>query len=95
MIILVLFWLQSSFVIYHLNNMVSSLDKYQNIFFIGVAGAGMSALAQFLAGIKKPLVVLIASSFPGSTTKQEINWNQKESNVSYRMEVEWMIIPIL
>jgi len=55
MIILVLFWLQSSFVIYHLNNMVSSLDKYQNIFFIGVAGAGMSALAQFLAGIKKTI----------------------------------------
>lgn len=29
---------------------MNSLDNYQNIFFIGVAGAGMSALAQYLAG---------------------------------------------
>jgi UDP-N-acetylmuramate--alanine ligase len=33
--------------------MISSLDNYQNIFFIGVAGSGMSALAQYLAGIGK------------------------------------------
>jgi UDP-N-acetylmuramate--alanine ligase len=33
--------------------MISSLDNYQNIFFIGIAGSGMSALAQFLAGIGK------------------------------------------
>ena len=33
--------------------MVDSLEKYHNIFFIGVAGAGMSALAQYLAGIGK------------------------------------------
>jgi UDP-N-acetylmuramate--alanine ligase len=33
--------------------MISSLDNYQNIFFIGVAGAGMSALAQYLAGVGK------------------------------------------
>jgi len=33
--------------------MISSLDNYQNIFFIGIAGAGMSALAQYLAGIGK------------------------------------------
>lgn len=30
-----------------------SLDNYQNIFFIGIAGSGMSALAQYLAGIGK------------------------------------------
>ncbi|HET9824011.1 MAG TPA: Mur ligase domain-containing protein [Chitinophagaceae bacterium] len=30
-----------------------SLDKCQNIFFIGIAGSGMSALAQYLAGIGK------------------------------------------
>src|SRR5258705_12156061 len=30
--------------------MISSLDNYNNIFFIGIAGSGMSALAQFLAG---------------------------------------------
>ena len=33
--------------------MIDSLGKYHNIFFIGVAGAGMSALAQYLAGIGK------------------------------------------
>jgi UDP-N-acetylmuramate--alanine ligase len=33
--------------------MISSLDNYQHIFFIGVAGSGMSALAQYLAGIGK------------------------------------------
>lgn len=30
-----------------------SIDKYDNIFFIGVAGAGMSAIAQYLSGIGK------------------------------------------
>jgi len=35
--------------------MISSLDNYRNIFFIGVAGAGMSALAQYLAGIGKAI----------------------------------------
>jgi UDP-N-acetylmuramate--alanine ligase len=33
--------------------MITSLDDYQNIFFIGIAGAGMSALAQYLVGIGK------------------------------------------
>lgn len=33
--------------------MISSLDNFQNIFFIGIAGSGMSALAQYLAGIGK------------------------------------------
>lgn len=33
--------------------MITSLDKYQNIFFIGIAGSGMSALAQYLAGVGK------------------------------------------
>ncbi len=35
--------------------MISSLDNYQNIFFIGIAGSGMSALAQFLAGSGKTI----------------------------------------
>jgi len=35
--------------------MISSLDNYQNIFFIGIAGSGMSALAQFLAGNGKTI----------------------------------------
>ena len=35
--------------------MISSLDNYHKIFFIGVAGAGMSALAQYLAGIGKTI----------------------------------------
>jgi UDP-N-acetylmuramate--alanine ligase len=35
--------------------MISSLNNYQNIFLIGVAGAGMSALAQYLAGTGKTI----------------------------------------
>lgn len=35
--------------------MASSLHHYQHIFFIGVAGAGMSAIAQYLAGIGKDI----------------------------------------
>ena len=42
-----------SVIIYQLKKMISSLDSYQNIFFIGIAGSGMSALAQYLAGIGK------------------------------------------
>ncbi|MEP6465537.1 MAG: Mur ligase family protein, partial [Parafilimonas sp.] len=33
--------------------MINSLKDFQNIFFIGIAGAGMSALAQYLKGIDK------------------------------------------
>lgn len=33
--------------------MIQSLDKIQHVFFIGVAGTGMSALAQYLKGIGK------------------------------------------
>jgi UDP-N-acetylmuramate--alanine ligase len=35
------------------NSDIRSLSPYKNIFFIGVAGAGMSALAQYLSGIGK------------------------------------------
>jgi len=35
--------------------MISSLDNYQHIFFIGIAGSGMSALAQYLAGFGKTI----------------------------------------
>src|SRR5262250_2676149 len=44
---------QLSSIICHLKNMIASLNNYQNIFFIGIAGSGMSALAQYLAGIGK------------------------------------------
>ena len=33
--------------------MINSLEDFQNVFFIGIAGAGMSALAQYLKGIDK------------------------------------------
>ncbi len=33
--------------------MISSLDDFQNPFFIGIAGSGMSAVAQYLNGINK------------------------------------------
>lgn len=34
-------------------NKIQSIDQYKNVFFIGVAGTGMSAVAQYLAGIGK------------------------------------------
>jgi UDP-N-acetylmuramate--alanine ligase len=34
---------------------MSSLENYQNIFFIGIAGSGMSALAQYLSGTGKTI----------------------------------------
>jgi UDP-N-acetylmuramate--alanine ligase len=33
--------------------MISSIHDFKNVFFIGVAGVGMSAIAQYLAGIEK------------------------------------------
>ena len=33
--------------------MYQSIDDFENVFFIGVAGTGMSAIAQYLAGIGK------------------------------------------
>lgn len=33
--------------------MISGIDDFKNVFFIGVAGTGMSAIAQYLAGIGK------------------------------------------
>jgi len=33
--------------------MISSINDFKNVFFIGVAGVGMSAIAQYLAGIEK------------------------------------------
>jgi len=33
--------------------MITSIGDFKNVFFIGVAGAGMSAIAQYLAGIDK------------------------------------------
>jgi UDP-N-acetylmuramate--alanine ligase len=33
--------------------MISNINDFKNVFFIGVAGVGMSAIAQYLAGIEK------------------------------------------
>ena len=33
--------------------MINSVKDFQNVFFIGIAGTGMSALAQYLKGINK------------------------------------------
>ena len=33
--------------------MISGVDNFKNVFFVGVAGTGMSAIAQYLAGIGK------------------------------------------
>ena len=33
--------------------MINGINDFKNVFFIGVAGTGMSAIAQYLAGIEK------------------------------------------
>ena len=33
--------------------MIRGIDDFKNVFFIGIAGTGMSAIAQYLAGIEK------------------------------------------
>ena len=33
--------------------MIKDISNFKNVFFIGIAGVGMSAVAQYLAGIKK------------------------------------------
>ncbi|HMI78131.1 MAG TPA: Mur ligase domain-containing protein, partial [Ferruginibacter sp.] len=33
--------------------MVTGINDFKNVFFIGIAGVGMSAIAQYLAGIEK------------------------------------------
>ena len=35
--------------------MINSIDDFKNVFFIGVAGTGMSAIAQYLAGLGKKI----------------------------------------
>lgn len=54
--------------------MITSLDNYQNIFFIGVAGTGMSALAQYLAGSGKAISGSDRYFIPGkpNDTKQKL-----------------------
>ena len=37
----------------YLNKMITTINDFENVFFIGVAGTGMSAIAQYLAGIGK------------------------------------------
>jgi UDP-N-acetylmuramate--alanine ligase len=54
--------------------MTSRLDEYKNIFFIGVAGTGMSAIAQYLAGIGKQVSGSDRYFLPGSynETKEKL-----------------------
>ena len=33
--------------------MINKIEDFQNVFFIGIAGVGMSAIAQYLKGIGK------------------------------------------
>lgn len=45
---------RSKFILFAANSiMTNSLDHFERIFFIGIAGSGMSALAQYLQGIGK------------------------------------------
>jgi UDP-N-acetylmuramate--alanine ligase len=59
----------------------SSLSDFKNPFFIGIAGTGMSALAQYLQGIGKNVSGSDRYFKEGESWRQKINWKQKESNV--------------
>ena len=36
-----------------MKQVITTIDDFSNVFFIGVAGTGMSAIAQYLAGVGK------------------------------------------
>jgi UDP-N-acetylmuramate--alanine ligase len=40
-------------IIYFICSMISSVNDFKNVFFIGIAGSGMSAIAQYLSGTGK------------------------------------------
>ncbi len=54
--------------------MVSTIDDFQHVFFIGVAGTGMSAIAQYVAGIGKDVSGSDRYFVPGSIneTRQKL-----------------------
>ncbi len=54
--------------------MIDRIDDFKNVFFIGVAGTGMSAIAQYLAGINKKVSGSDRYFLPGvfSDTKEKL-----------------------
>jgi len=56
--------------------MITSLDNYQNIFFIGIAGSGMSALAQYLAGSGKTISGSDRFFVPGQVNETKVKLEQ-------------------
>lgn len=54
--------------------MITSINDFENVFFIGIAGTGMSALAQYLAGIGKQVSGSDRYFKPGKTndTKEKL-----------------------
>ena len=54
--------------------MIAGIDDFKNVFFIGVAGTGMSAIAQYLAGIGKEVSGSDRYFLPGcsSDTKEKL-----------------------
>ena len=54
--------------------MISSIAGFKNVFFIGIAGTGMSAIAQYLAGIGKNVSGSDRFLHPVLTTKPKKNW---------------------
>ncbi|MCB4236140.1 hypothetical protein LDL59_16820 [Kaistella anthropi] len=53
--------------------MIKNINDFRNVFFVGVAGVGMSAIAQYLKGIGKNVSGATAISCPKPTTKQKLN----------------------
>jgi UDP-N-acetylmuramate--alanine ligase len=66
--------------------MITGIHDFKNVFFIGVAGVGMSAIAQYLAGIDKK----VSGSdryFKENLTIPKKNWEQQAYNVFYKTEM--------
>jgi UDP-N-acetylmuramate--alanine ligase len=59
--------------------MITSINDFKNPFFIGIAGSGMSAIAQYLKGIGKNVSGSDRFFVPANTMKQKKNWNRKDS----------------
>lgn len=60
--------------------MIRTLDDFHNPFFIGVAGSGMSAIAQYLAGIGKRVSGSDRYFTPGSSQETRIKLQQAGIN---------------
>ena len=66
---------------------IISLNGIEHIFFIGIAGSGMSALAQFLAGSGKTISGSDRYFTGDGKNETQKSWKQKALNVIRKMDL--------